>query len=67
MLGEISLSVIIEDMIPISLSMEGFLSYKERVEIDFTSFALACITGENGAREINTKSFDPILREKPNK
>jgi len=29
--------------------MEGFLSYKERVEIDFTSFALACITGENGA------------------
>jgi exonuclease SbcC len=36
-------------MIPISLSMEGFLSYKEQVEIDFTSFALACITGENGA------------------
>jgi len=36
-------------MIPISLSMEGFLSYKERVEIDFTSFVLACITGENGA------------------
>lgn len=36
-------------MIPISLSLEGFLSYKERVEIDFTSFALACITGENGA------------------
>lgn len=36
-------------MIPISLSLEGFLSYKERVEIDFTSFSLACITGENGA------------------
>jgi exonuclease SbcC len=36
-------------MIPISLSLEGFLSYKERVEIDFTSFDLACITGENGA------------------
>ena len=36
-------------MIPISLSMEGFLSYKERVEIDFTSFSVACITGENGA------------------
>jgi exonuclease SbcC len=36
-------------MIPISLSLEGFLSYKERVEIDFSSFALACITGENGA------------------
>ena len=29
--------------------MEGFLSYKERVEIDFTSFDLACISGENGA------------------
>ncbi len=48
-LGEVSLSVIIEGMIPVSLSMEGFLSYKERVEIDFTSFSLACITGENGA------------------
>ena len=36
-------------MIPISLSMEGFLSYIERVEIDFTGFSLACITGENGA------------------
>ncbi len=29
--------------------MEGFLSYKEQVEIDFTSFSLACVTGENGA------------------
>ncbi|MCJ7715356.1 MAG: AAA family ATPase, partial [Anaerolineales bacterium] len=36
-------------MIPISISMEGFLSYKELVEIDFTSFDLACISGENGA------------------
>jgi len=36
-------------MIPISLSMAGFLSYKELVEIDFTSFELACISGENGA------------------
>lgn len=36
-------------MIPISLFMEGFLSYKEPVEINFTSFDLACITGENGA------------------
>ena len=36
-------------MIPISLSMTGFLSYKELVEIDFTSFELACISGENGA------------------
>ena len=29
--------------------MEGFLSYQELVEIDFTSFELACVTGENGA------------------
>lgn len=36
-------------MIPISLSMEGFLSYQKAVEIDFTSFDLACVTGENGA------------------
>ena len=36
-------------MIPISLSLEGFLSYQEAVEIDFTSFDLACVTGENGA------------------
>jgi exonuclease SbcC len=36
-------------MIPISLSMQGFLSYQEPVEIDFTSFDIACITGENGA------------------
>ena len=36
-------------MIPVSLSITGFLSYKELVEIDFTSFELACISGENGA------------------
>lgn len=29
--------------------MTGFLSYKEPVEIDFTSFDLACISGNNGA------------------
>lgn len=29
--------------------MRGFLSYKAPVEIDFTSFELACISGENGA------------------
>ena len=29
--------------------MEGFLSYREPVKIDFTGFELACITGENGA------------------
>ncbi len=29
--------------------MEGFLSYMEPVEVDFTGFELACVTGENGA------------------
>ena len=36
-------------MIPISLTLEGFLSYREPVEVDFTGFELACVTGENGA------------------
>jgi exonuclease SbcC len=36
-------------MIPIQLSLEGFLSYQQRVEIDFSSFSLACIAGPNGA------------------
>ena len=36
-------------MIPISLSLEGFLSYQKPVEIDFSGFELACVTGENGA------------------
>jgi DNA repair protein SbcC/Rad50 len=36
-------------MIPIKLSLSGFLSYRERVEIDFSSFSLACIAGPNGA------------------
>ena len=36
-------------MIPIRLTLSGFLSYREPVEIDFTSFDLACISGANGA------------------
>lgn len=36
-------------MIPLHLSMAGFLSYRERAELDFTSFDLACIAGPNGA------------------
>jgi DNA repair protein SbcC/Rad50 len=36
-------------MIPIRLYISGFLSYREPVEIDFTSFDLACIAGPNGA------------------
>jgi len=36
-------------MIPVTLSISGFLSYKDPVEVDFTSFDLACISGQNGA------------------
>ncbi|MFN3741638.1 MAG: AAA family ATPase [Anaerolineales bacterium] len=36
-------------MIPRQLRIAGFLSYRESVEIDFTSFDLACISGHNGA------------------
>lgn len=36
-------------MIPLYLSLSGFLSYRERAEIDFTAFDLACIAGSNGA------------------
>jgi exonuclease SbcC len=36
-------------MIPLYLSLAGFLSYRERVELDFTTFDLACIAGANGA------------------
>ena len=36
-------------MIPLQLSLAGFLSYREPVELDFTGFELACIAGPNGA------------------
>ena len=36
-------------MIPISLRITGFLSYKDTAELDFSSFNLACISGSNGA------------------
>jgi len=36
-------------MIPVTLSIKGFLSYLEPVEIDFLGFDLACISGPNGA------------------
>ena len=36
-------------MIPLQLRISGFLSYCEPVELDFTSFELACISGQNGA------------------
>ena len=36
-------------MIPIKLNISGFLSYRQPVEIDFSSIDLACIAGSNGA------------------
>jgi exonuclease SbcC len=36
-------------MIPLYLRISGFLSYRDPVELDFNSFELACISGENGA------------------
>ena len=36
-------------MIPIHLKLSGFLSYRDPVEIDFSTFDLACISGHNGA------------------
>jgi len=36
-------------MIPIKLTITGFLSYHDTVELDFTLFDLACISGPNGA------------------
>ncbi len=36
-------------MIPVNLQIQGFLSYKELVEIDFEQLHLASITGPNGA------------------
>ena len=36
-------------MIPLQLSLSGFLSYRDPVELDFTTFELACIAGSNGA------------------
>ena len=36
-------------MIPLHLTISGFLSYRDPVELDFTGFDLACIAGPNGA------------------
>lgn len=36
-------------MIPVRLKISGFLSYQKPVELDFTGFDLACISGQNGA------------------
>ena len=36
-------------MIPVKLKIEGFLSYRQLVELDFNGISLACISGPNGA------------------
>jgi exonuclease SbcC len=36
-------------MIPLNLYISGFLSYCDPIELDLTSFDLACIAGSNGA------------------
>ncbi len=36
-------------MIPIQLTLSGFLSYRDQVEVNFESFDLACISGANGS------------------
>jgi len=36
-------------VIPIQLKLSGFLSYRDPVELDFSGFDLACISGQNGA------------------
>jgi exonuclease SbcC len=36
-------------VIPLCLRLSGFLSYRDPVELDFSGFDLACISGQNGA------------------
>ncbi|HEY9088760.1 MAG TPA: AAA family ATPase, partial [Anaerolineaceae bacterium] len=36
-------------MIPVHLCLSGFLSYLDPVDVDFTTFDVACISGSNGA------------------
>jgi len=36
-------------MIPVRLKLQGFLSYLQPQEVDFTGFDMACISGHNGA------------------
>jgi len=45
-------------MIPISLSLKGFLSYRDHTEVDFSQVTTACISGPNGAGK--SSLFDAI-------
>ena len=45
-------------MIPVKLSISGFLSYKQTAELDFQDFQIACVSGANGAGK--STLFDAI-------
>jgi exonuclease SbcC len=45
-------------MIPICLTLESFLSYREKTRIDFSRLNVACISGPNGAGK--SSIFDAI-------
>jgi len=45
-------------VIPISLTLQGFLSYKEPVTVDFTKVEVACISGANGSGK--SSLFDAV-------
>ena len=36
-------------MIPIKLSLSGFISYRDPIEIDFFDLDMVCVSGQNGA------------------
>ena len=45
-------------MIPLKLSLQGFLSYKELVSVDLSQIKVACVSGQNGAGK--STLFDAI-------
>ena len=45
-------------MIPVSLTLQGFLSYKEPVTLDLSQIEVACISGANGSGK--SSLFDAI-------
>ncbi len=45
-------------MIPVKLTLQGFLSYREETVIDFAGLEVACISGANGAGK--SSLFDAI-------
>jgi len=45
-------------LIPVTLTLEGFLSYKEMVTVDMSQIRVACVSGSNGAGK--STLFDAI-------